>query len=186
MRVQQAKTSAALHPRRGWPHRRHQSASVRRDYNYFRDYEPGTGRYVESDPIGQLGGLSTYGYVGSTPLSLGDPLGLDPACELRVTAQSVGIGAAAGALVGCVCGGIVGAAGGTLVLPVGGTIAGAAGGCAGGAAGGAQIGGMLGALASAGTSEKGNGVRSTSVEIPGMVPGPLPPRCRRPALTSPA
>jgi RHS repeat-associated protein len=25
-------------------------------YNYFRDYEPGTGRYVESDPIG-LGGV---------------------------------------------------------------------------------------------------------------------------------
>jgi RHS repeat-associated protein len=28
-------------------------------YNYFRDYEPGTGRYVESDPIGLRGGMST-------------------------------------------------------------------------------------------------------------------------------
>ena len=26
-------------------------------YNYFRDYEPGTGRYVESDPIGFAGGV---------------------------------------------------------------------------------------------------------------------------------
>ncbi|MFO2207069.1 RHS repeat-associated core domain-containing protein, partial [Pseudomonas aeruginosa] len=26
-------------------------------YNYFRDYDPETGRYVESDPIGLTGGL---------------------------------------------------------------------------------------------------------------------------------
>jgi uncharacterized protein RhaS with RHS repeats len=45
-------------------------------YNYFRDYEPGTGRYVESDLIGLKGGLSTYGYVESSPLKLIDPLGL--------------------------------------------------------------------------------------------------------------
>ena len=31
-------------------------------YNYFRDYEPSTGRYIESDPIGLRGGLNTYGY----------------------------------------------------------------------------------------------------------------------------
>ncbi|MDM1022265.1 RHS repeat-associated core domain-containing protein [Acinetobacter sp. VNK23] len=33
-------------------------------YNYFRDYDPITGRYVESDPVGLDGGLNTYGYVG--------------------------------------------------------------------------------------------------------------------------
>ncbi|HCG0913789.1 TPA: RHS repeat domain-containing protein, partial [Pseudomonas aeruginosa] len=32
-------------------------------YNYFRDYDPETGRYVESDPIGLAGGLNTLGYA---------------------------------------------------------------------------------------------------------------------------
>lgn len=44
-------------------------------YNYFRDYEPGTGRYVQSDPIGQAGGLSTFEYVLGNPLQLVDPAG---------------------------------------------------------------------------------------------------------------
>ena len=46
------------------------------NYNYFRDYEASTGRYVESDPIGLEGGISTYAYVGSAPNRYSDPLGL--------------------------------------------------------------------------------------------------------------
>ncbi len=45
-------------------------------YNYFRDYNPHTGRYVQSDPIGLAGGLNTYIYVGNNPLYWIDPLGL--------------------------------------------------------------------------------------------------------------
>jgi RHS repeat-associated protein len=45
-------------------------------YNYFRDYEPGTGRYLQSDPIGLGGGLSTFGYTSSNPFNRIDPLGL--------------------------------------------------------------------------------------------------------------
>lgn len=45
-------------------------------YNYFREYDPGTGRYIESDPLGLRGGLNTYVYVADRPLMRSDPLGL--------------------------------------------------------------------------------------------------------------
>jgi RHS repeat-associated protein len=46
-------------------------------YNYFRDYEPAIGRYVESDPIGLRGGANTYSYVKNNPLRFLDPRGLE-------------------------------------------------------------------------------------------------------------
>jgi len=45
-------------------------------YNYFRDYDPSIGRYGESDLIGLDGGLNTYAYGLSDPLTGSDPLGL--------------------------------------------------------------------------------------------------------------
>lgn len=45
-------------------------------YNYFRDYDPQTGRYVESDPIGLNGGLNTFAYSLLNPVTKYDPLGL--------------------------------------------------------------------------------------------------------------
>jgi RHS repeat-associated protein len=46
------------------------------NYNYFRDYEPGVGRYAESDPVGLIAGPNTFAYVASNPLGFSDPQGL--------------------------------------------------------------------------------------------------------------
>jgi RHS repeat-associated protein len=45
-------------------------------YNYFLDYNPQTGRYVQSDPIGQLAGANTYLYAMGSPLGYLDSSGL--------------------------------------------------------------------------------------------------------------
>ena len=70
-------------------------------YNYYRDYDPSLGRYIQSDPIGvlqdysdpqmqvavQMGGVDLsmeagvnhlYGYVDQNPLNKIDPSGLGP------------------------------------------------------------------------------------------------------------
>ncbi|MCS4298242.1 MULTISPECIES: RHS repeat-associated core domain-containing protein [Acinetobacter] len=44
-------------------------------YNYFRDYNPATGRYVQSDPLGLFDGPNTYAYAYSNPVSYNDPTG---------------------------------------------------------------------------------------------------------------
>jgi hypothetical protein len=63
-------------------------------YNYYRDYDPSIGRYIESDLIGLRGGLNTYGYVGANALIFADLLGLAKICcrpldgPLRLTGKN--------------------------------------------------------------------------------------------------
>jgi RHS repeat-associated protein len=45
-------------------------------YNYYRDYNPITGRYLQSDPVGLKGGDNIYIYTENNPLNLMDNMGL--------------------------------------------------------------------------------------------------------------
>ena len=45
-------------------------------YNYFRYYNPQTGRYITPDPIGLEGGINLFAYVANNPPNFLDPFGL--------------------------------------------------------------------------------------------------------------
>jgi RHS repeat-associated protein len=47
-------------------------------YNGLRDFDPAVGRYVQSDPIGQGGGLDPYLFAINNPIEFSDPNGLSP------------------------------------------------------------------------------------------------------------
>jgi RHS repeat-associated protein len=98
-------------------------------YNYFRDFDPQSGRYIASDPIGILGGEGLYTYAYGNPIRVVDTYGLVGALgvgpgqgvpepievgeclsdfEIEILANGL-----LGSIVGCI-GGVVGCAGGAM------------------------------------------------------------------------
>lgn len=72
-------------------------------YNLLRDYQPTTGRYLQTDPIGLAGGINQYGYAYANPLSYSDPTGEVPLVAVawaygRCVASCTAIDAAMGAM----------------------------------------------------------------------------------------
>jgi len=59
-------------------------------YNYWRDYDPRVGRYLQADPIGLAGGVNRYAYGNANPLSYVDSDG---------TIANWIVGAGAGAII---------------------------------------------------------------------------------------
>jgi len=101
-------------------------------YNYYRDYDPSLGRYMESDLLGLRTGLNTYGYVAGNPLWLSDPFGLDAVGQ----AIGRGIGLWGGRAVGGVIGtAIEPGAGSAIGTMLGGAIGSRLGGAIGSAIG---------------------------------------------------
>jgi RHS repeat-associated protein len=70
-------------------------------YNYFRYYDPTTGRYITPDPIGLEGGINLFVYVASNPMNWIDPWGIwgvnvhsgteNPSFGTYVWARQIGI-----------------------------------------------------------------------------------------------
>ncbi len=59
--------------------------ALRLSQNWWRDYDPTLGRYIEADPIGIDGGQNVYAYVHGDPLNRADPMGLQAVNPLEAT-----------------------------------------------------------------------------------------------------
>jgi RHS repeat-associated protein len=54
-------------------------------YNYFRYYNPQTGRYITPDPIGLEGGVNLFAYANGNPIRWTDPWGLRSLTQGEIT-----------------------------------------------------------------------------------------------------
>lgn len=108
-----------------------------------RYYDPASGRFLQRDPIGILGGTNVYAYGANSPT-----IGIDPDGKFVFGAI---VGGLIGGVVGYVTGGVAGAVGGAISGALVGAgvpapVAGAVGGAVSGAISGGKTGGVGGAI----------------------------------------
>lgn len=152
-------------------------------YNYFRDYNPRTGRYVEPDLIGLKGGINLYAYCLNDPVNMTDPEGEAAILAYYIIQAAIGgvTGAVAGAVTGITTGGkhkwlatiAGGAAGGVAGFMSGAVFGGTAGGAIGGAFGGAIAGGVTKRLSDPGASNRDMALAGTKGAIIGLITGTI-------------
>jgi RHS repeat-associated protein len=59
-------------------------------YMRNRYYDPATGQFTQTDPIGIAGGLNTYGFAAGDPVSYSDPFGLKVECKTQAACDTWG------------------------------------------------------------------------------------------------
>jgi RHS repeat-associated protein len=152
-------------------------------YNYFRDYHPGIGRYIEADPIGMKGGINLYLYCANDPVNSMDPDGQVVALAYYITQAAIGgiTGAGAGFVTGITTGGkhkwlaaiAGGTAGGVAGTMSGLVFGGTAGGAIGGAFGGAISGGVTKRLSDPNPSNRDMLMAGTKGAVIGLITGTI-------------
>jgi RHS repeat-associated protein len=152
-------------------------------YNYFRDYHPGIGRFIEADPIGMKGGINLYVYCANDPVNSMDPDGQVVALAYYITQAAIGgiTGAGAGFVTGITTGGkhkwlaaiAGGTAGGVAGTMSGLVFGGTAGGAIGGAFGGAISGGVTKRLSDPNPSNRDMLMAGTKGAVIGLITGTI-------------
>jgi RHS repeat-associated protein len=153
-------------------------------YNYFRDYHPGIGRFIEADPIGMKGGINLYVYCANDPVNSMDSDGqVAAALAFYVARAAIGgfTGAGAGFVTGITTGGkhkwwaaiAGGTAGGVAGTMSGLVFGGTAGGAIGGAFGGAISGGVTKLLSDPNPSNRDMALAGVKGAAIGLITGTI-------------
>lgn len=71
------------------------------EYNIFRWYRAGWGRYTQADPTGLAAGLNLFAYVKGNPVAVADPYGLVPVSYQGASNSQIQIDCKSATALGC-------------------------------------------------------------------------------------